>query len=137
MKYATRQGRLLLDYFGKYPEKHITAEELSEALKNDVAKATIYRQLEKLVGEGSIRKYSLGKGNSSCYQLNREKHCELHYHLMCTECKKVIHLECEALDALSKHIASEHGFVLDSSRTVLYGQCASCRAKSKKISENK
>ena len=132
MKYSTKQGRKVYEYFVNNPKKHISADELYKKLSGSVGKATVYRQLEKLCDEGLIRKYSIGKGQSSCYQLNKEKHCETHYHLMCTECHKVIHLECDTLSSLSKHIMSEHGFLLDSSKTVLYGICSDCLEKQKK-----
>ena len=131
MKYTTKQGKLLIEYFENNNDRHITASELIEHFKDSIAKATVYRQLEKLCDAGIIRKYTIGIGKENCFQLNETQHCEMHFHLMCNECKKIIHLECKALNEISSHICEEHGFELDSSKTVLYGKCSDCQNKAK------
>ncbi len=129
MAYVTKQNSAVIEYISANPEMHFTADELAEALSASVSRSTVYRRLEKLCAEGVVRKYETGAGNKCCYQYVGDKDCETHYHLVCTECNKTIHLKCDTLSEISAHIKQEHDFVLDNSRTVLYGKCGDCLRK--------
>ena len=48
-------------------------------------------------------------------------------------CGRLFHTECAYLNTLSEHIKNEHGFLVDGSKTVLYGLCKTC-AKEKQHS---
>ena len=126
-EYRTRQGQAVLELFEQNKERHFTAEEAAAALKDHVGRATVYRQLERLVRDGEIRKYSLGKGESCCYKRAAGAECDTHYHLICLRCKKLIHLDCSLMAKLDAHVLDAHDFRLDPSRTVLYGVCGECR----------
>ena len=50
MSYNTRQRELILDYIKKNAKKHLTADDIADALKSEnVGKTTVYRYLEKLL----------------------------------------------------------------------------------------
>ena len=66
--YKTKQQDLLLSYLRQMQGKHFTAEDVrSHFAKKDITIgiATIYRQLEKLVAEGTIQKYFIVEHSAS------------------------------------------------------------------------
>lgn len=81
--------------------------------------------------EGIVRKYVLDGKSSACYQfLSGEPHaCTEHFHLKCTQCGQLFHVSCDYLNQLGEHLLEHHGFVIDHTKTVLYGLCAACAKK--------
>ena len=130
--YNTKQRERIIRCLKDAQERHFTAEELFYALSkadkaNAPALATVYRTLDKLVKDGCIRKYSAGEGEKACFQyISDRADCGEHYHLKCTGCGALIHLDCSQMGMLVSHIRQKHRFILDTSRTVLYGLCAKC-----------
>ena len=119
MSYNTRQRELILDYIKKNAKKHLTADDIADALKAEqVGKTTVYRYLEKLCEQNIVRKFILSEGKSACYQYNDEKQCHDHFHMKCLKCGKLFHLECDHLKDIAAHISKMHDFTIDSSRTV-------------------
>lgn len=128
MGYETKQSRLVDSFLKENTEKHFSAEDVYFALVSKgekIGRTTVYRQLDKLVETGKVRKFIVGENDACCYQYNDE-HCHNHYHLKCSGCGRLIHTECDFLDKLSKHIFDDHQFAIDGSKTVLYGTCKSC-----------
>ena len=86
--------------------------------------------LEKLEAEGLVRRYALDDRGSACWQYagtdGAAGACRHHFHLKCTECGTLFHLNCDHLQEIAAHVASEHGFCIDPARTVFYGICADC-----------
>lgn len=124
--YNTKQKDSIMLAIDSFGEKHFTAEDIFRILASDsgVGVSTIYRHLDKLAGEGKIQKYFL-EGQGACYQ---KKECkEKHFHLKCTKCGRLEHLSCDNLKKISSHVLDEHGFEIDSARTVFYGVCRECR----------
>ena len=77
--------------------------------------------------DGSVRKYLCEEGKSACFQyVGDSEECRLHFHLKCIKCGKLIHLECDYLSDLEKHISEHHKFTVDNTKTVLYGVCEDC-----------
>ncbi len=130
--YKTKQ-RAAVEAVLQSTDNHVTVEEMVERLNADgksVGRTTVYRCLERLVEEGRVRKYAAQSGESACYQYISDDHaCHEHFHLKCTACGRLIHIECDHMNELSAHIAAEHGFAVDPLKTVLYGLCGECAAK--------
>ncbi len=130
--YKTKQ-RAAVEAVLQSTDNHVTVEEMVERLNADgksVGRTTVYRCLERLVEEGRARKYAAQSGESACYQYIADDHaCHEHFHLKCTACGRLIHIECDHMNELSAHIAAEHGFAVDPLKTVLYGLCGECAAK--------
>jgi len=128
--YNTRQKEKLIDYLMKNKEKHTNVLEISAYLSAEgtpLGTATIYRQLDKLVESGVVRKYTFDSKTGACYQyIDNKEECHEHFHLKCLKCGKLIHLDCDHLSNIKEHIAEHHGFIIDSSQTVFYGICAEC-----------
>ena len=95
-----------------------------------VSAATVYRQLEKLVEEGVAVKSVPAGEKSACFELLDHGACEPRrcYHMKCTSCGKLIHLDCDEIDRLCAHMLDHHGFHVDMSTTVLFGTCKECAA---------
>ena len=131
--YRTRQQEELLRYLRATPGQHHTAAQIREhfaAGENAIGTTTIYRQLERLVEEGAVRKYVLGNGDSACYEYTGQREaCAAHFHCKCEKCGRLIHLSGDELQEIRGHLQRNHGFSLDCGRTVFYGVCAQCRNK--------
>ena len=131
--YMTRGYFLVRDVLMKAKGAHLFADDIHEALRErgeKVGRTTVYRQLDRLVNEGFARR-TLGERGGSCYSYV-EDGCTEHYHMVCTLCGKLAHLSCDHVEELFHHIKSEHGFLVDSGKTVLYGRCAACLREEKR-----
>ena len=105
-RYKTKQREILIEYFEGRPGKHITAGDVSEYCKEQgalVGQSTIYRQLESLVDEGIINKYTIDVNSPACFEyIGEEVHedKETCFHCKCEKCGKLIHLHCEELEEI-------------------------------------
>lgn len=130
--YNTKQKEKLVDFLINNKDKHTTVQEISAYLSTEgspLGTATIYRQLDKLVESGVVRKFVIDGKTGACYQyIENEHECREHFHLKCISCGKLIHLNCDHLMSINKHIEEHHGFIIDPSQTVFYGRCADCSA---------
>ncbi len=132
-KYKTKQREVILEFLKNNPSRHFTADDVFLKLKDtgkSVGKSTVYRYLEMLEKEGSVKKYIIDDTSSACYEyINDCSKCENHFHLKCSDCGALIHIDCDFLDQLNEHVLEDHNFHIDNSRTVLYGQCNACSGK--------
>jgi Fur family ferric uptake transcriptional regulator len=130
--YKTRQRQRILDYMISLGGGHVTVNQMVRRFVEEgaeVGQTTIYRHLEKLAAEGKIRKFVLSDGNSACYQyIETGAECREHFHLICEACGALIHLDCELLDEIQRHLLGSHGFQIDLLKTVFYGKCEKCRS---------
>ena len=130
-EYVTRGYLLVKDALKDAHGNHLSADAiyaLLEARGEKVGRTTVYRQLERLCGEGyAIRTETEG---THCYSVASGE-CGAHYHLVCTVCGRLEHLSCERVRELFSHIEREHSFRISPARTALYGLCAACTRQSK------
>ena len=130
MGYNTKQREKLLEFLIENKERHMSVQNISSYFSGEgitVGTATIYRQLDKLVEQGIVRKYVIDEKTGACYQyIEEQEGCRKHFHLKCTRCGRLIHLTCDHLSGLGEHIYEHHGFRVDPSKTVFYGLCAEC-----------
>ena len=131
--YQTKQKDLILSCLSENKNRHVTVEMIVDFLKGKgepVGQTTVYRNLDKLVKEGRVLKYAVPGGMRACYQYFNDPENHLHhYHLVCTECRQLIHFNCNHMDQLSTHMQEKHHFSLDNDKTILYGRCESCTLK--------
>ncbi len=128
-EYATRQKQLLIDFLRRNRDRQLSMADVADGVKNDnIGKSTVYRQVANLCEEGVLRRFRGNDGKSVVYQyVGHFGGCDSHFHLKCSACGKVIHLDCEQIMKLREHILKGHGFLIDLKDTVLYGVCDSCR----------
>lgn len=133
INYKIKQRDELLEYVKSTKGSHFTVEDVSSYFKNKstpIGTATIYRCIEKMLSEHVISKYIIDEHSAACFEYtgsDEEEHKQNHFHLKCEKCGKLIHLVCSELNAISNHIMEEHGFAIDSFRTVFYGTCQECK----------
>ncbi len=130
MDYNTKQREIILDFLIK-SENHVTVADIEKHLSEcgkRVGRATIYRYLNKLTGDGVVRKFASEEG--AFYQYVR-KDCHSHYHFVCNDCGKLIHVQCDALDKMCAHVLGDHGFKIDMGKTIFCGECSECAGVAK------
>lgn len=132
-EYKTKQREALVEYLIENRNVHLTAAEIAAHMRqsgNPLGTSTIYRQLDKLVASGAVRKYIVDESSPSCYQyVDDAKTCCEHFHLKCNRCGKLIHMDCDLLKQISQHMQHHHGFMIDNSKTLFYGLCSDCQCK--------
>ena len=130
--YKTKQREELLSYLKELHGEHCTAALICEHFKNSgsaIGKATIYRQLEQLVEEGLVTKYTIDAGSPACFEYvdsEEHEHHEVCFHCKCEKCGKLFHMHSEELEALQAELKQNHAFAMDLKRTVFYGICDAC-----------
>ncbi len=128
--YNTKQKDEIIKAIAEFGGRHFTAADVVRCLLDkgiSVGQATVYRTIDRLSESGRLRKYIVD-GAASCYQA-AENHgdCHEHFHLKCAKCGTLIHTECAELAKIASHIASDHCFEIDFSKTVFYGVCENCK----------
>ena len=132
-KYKTKQREILLTYLRTAPGEHFTAGDICEYFRSQaspIGQSTVYRQLEELVDEGILNKYVIDPTGPACFEyMEREDHCddEVCFHCKCEKCGKLIHMHCDELKEIQRHLMTDHQFRLDPLRTVFYGVCEDCK----------
>lgn|SRR5699024_8973762 len=132
--YKTRQSEQIADYLRSRPGQHITAAELCAHFAGNgvhMGKATVYRHLDRMVEEGTVTRYTVDGATGACYAYTGPHEAsagETCYHCKCEQCGALIHLHCDEVEHLRRHMLAHHGFALDGRRTVFYGLCEACRA---------
>jgi Fur family ferric uptake transcriptional regulator len=131
--YNTAGKKALIEYMAQNFERQFTVDELYAALSDagtSVGKSSLYRLLERLVADGAVRKFKESELSSAVFQyIGSDEGCSRHLHLKCAECGKLVHLECPNSIELIAHIYEEHGFSIDSKKSVLYGKCKDCQTE--------
>ena len=131
MKYLTKNKKNVLSFLRTNNDRHFTIEEIQNELK-DIPIASLYRIVDELVEIGLVRKYVIDNNTSACFQYIGDGLTHSHFHLLCTKCSKLIHLECHEVNELIEHIEKEHGFSVDISKVNLYGLCEECKKEENK-----
>lgn len=126
----TRQKRLILACLQEQRDQHISADEIIELLKASglaVGKATVYRVLKQLEEEGVVKRYQIAEGVGACYQyVGRHSVCNEHYHLLCSGCGAVTHVDSDLIRRFTGEMLQQHQFQIDERKTVFYGVCSRC-----------
>ena len=130
--YNTKQKEKLTDYFKKNMSRQLTINDIIEEVSGngEAGKSTIYRQIAKMVEDGELLRMNGEDSKSAVYQYMGEgTHCREHFHLKCIACGELIHMECAMMQEITDHVRLHHGFVIDNSKSVLYGLCTICSEK--------
>ena len=125
--YNTKQKDLILDVIKKR-NREFTIKDIYDDLKEEVGLTTIYRLVDKLVSENKLNK-TISKDNITVYQYLNECNKENHFYLKCDECGNLIHVDCDCIDDLTKHIFKEHSFKPNKEHIIINGLCKKCNRK--------
>lgn len=124
--YHTKQKEYLLEEITKL-KTEFTIKELFEAFERKVGLTTIYRFIGQLENDGRIVKTI--HDNHVYYQYLCNCIEENHFFLKCIHCGAVIHVDCDYVDELSKHIQKKHHFLLKKDHLIMDGICENCFSK--------
>lgn len=111
-------------------DTHPQADDVYTALSRRrlrVSRATVFRTLEGLARLGIISKAS-HTGSSVRY----DGRTDLHHHLICIACDRVIDFSDKHLDSLPVPDTRRLGFVVSDLQVQLRGTCRECRAQEEK-----
>jgi Fur family peroxide stress response transcriptional regulator len=107
-------------------DDHPTADRLFKDVSSrhrGIARATVHRTLETLVGMGLIAKAD-HPGHVNRY----DPRIAVHHHLVCTRCDRIIDIQDKRLDALPLPDTSAFAFDAVDMRVQVRGICKECRA---------
>lgn len=126
----TPQRQIVLSVFLDNPEKHLSAEDVHDLLRDshsEIGLATIYRSLELLYELSILEKIEFGDGCSRFELANPEESIHHHHHIICTECGKVIEFKDDLLESLEALIEKEFDFKISNHQVKFFGKCKECR----------
>lgn len=129
-EYNTRQKRELLKFLKDRSMQHFSVDEVVFEMQDRgerIGRSTVYRYLELLAEQGSVRKYQSVQGVTQYQHVEDGADCDGHFHMMCSKCGNLFHVDCSLMGALTKHLMEDHGFALDPRETILVGTCGACR----------
>ncbi len=136
--YRTTARTKITDFLKDNSGRSVTASDIQTGLKAqnlDINISTVYRYLHRLSSDGLINSYSSDKGDTTLYQYaGADATCNEHLHLQCTNCQRVIHLDCDFMHEINEHIMDHHGFSIECRGSILYGLCNRCRQLSEEAS---
>jgi len=129
--YSTRQKRELLKFLKERSLQHFSVDEVVFEMQDrgeKIGRSTVYRYLELLAEQGSVRKYQSVQGITQYQHVEDAASCDDHFHMMCSRCGNLMHVDCALMRSMSDHLMKDHGFMLDPRETILVGVCEKCRA---------
>ena len=129
-EYSTRQKRELVRFLQERKLQHFSVDDVVFEMQDRgerIGRTTVYRFLEQLTEQGSVRKYQNVQGVTQYQHVEDSAACDGHFHMMCRRCGNLLHVDCELMGMMSAHLMEEHGFQLDPRETILVGVCQRCR----------
>ena len=128
---VTNQRLLVLEVLADHRDKHMTAEDIYELVKEDypeIGLATIYRTVQLLREMQLVDRINLDDGclryEMSYLFVGEKKHH--HHHMICKTFWKVVPFEEDLLDELERLVEQETGFRVSDHELKFYGQCEEC-----------
>ena len=129
-EYQTRQKRAMTRFLAAHAMQSFTPEELARAMEAEgvrVGVTTAYRFLESLCRQQTARRYQDARGISRYQYHGGDDECERHFHVVCSRCGNMFHVDCAMASQLAEHLYAEHGFRVDPRECVLVGLCRDCQ----------
>lgn len=121
---VTLQRRAVLDAISARGD-HPTADDIYEDVRRrlpDISRTTVYRVLEFLVDLGIVTK--IGHPGAT---IRFDSRTELHHHLVCLHCNKLIDFEDPGLNAIEPPDTRQLGFEVSDYSIQFRGICRACR----------
>jgi len=128
--YQTKQRKQILEYLAGHPGQSVPAKEIHAVCQQNgtpISLAIIYRQLEHLMQESKIKKVVTSDGAGIQSQYVAEAAALDAFYLKCDRCGKLAQMDCGLLHEVADHMGTEHGFLINAAKSVLYGRCRSCK----------
>jgi Fur family transcriptional regulator, ferric uptake regulator len=112
---------------------HLTSLQVYEEIRERlpaVNQSTVYRALERLVRNGHVSVSDMGTG-ASVYELLADG---FHHHLICQGCGLVITIGHAEVNHFFASLELANQFEIVTNHLILFGNCARCQEKMKKLS---
>ncbi|MFV0479984.1 MAG: Fur family transcriptional regulator [Anaerorhabdus sp.] len=124
--YKTEQRKVLVDFFKKNKDQLFPAYEIFDAIKSKekISRSAIYRNLERLVKNGELRRVAVDGQRGYSYQFLGETECERHLHLNCECCGSVVHVNEEITTSVMEAMKI---FNMDIKKSIFIGTCRKCQ----------
>lgn len=131
---VTRQRVTVIEILKKAKEP-VTAEEIYDQVedKEILNYSTVYRTLNTLSEKGALIKTG-EPGGKMYFQLKGHHHS---HQLECMECHKQIQIDACPVEAFSRAVSKETGFVVMEHSLQIKGLCADCAANNTDKKANK
>ncbi len=107
-----------------HSHEHVTAEQVSAALGEEVHRATVYRTLDRLAELGIVS--AMRTGDATSYHLAVTAHGHEHLHARCRLCGRVVVLPVDSLQGAVDRLRHARLFRLDPAKSDLVGICEDC-----------
>lgn len=123
----TKQRRIVLETVRNHTD-HPTANTIYEevhAIDGKISQGTVYRNLNCLSENGEILHIKVPGADR--YDLRTD----LHYHIICLKCGKVIDIPFNYLSDPDEKVADATGYTVFRHRAVFEGICPECKNKNK------
>ena len=124
----TKQREIIFNVLKERSPKHVTPEELFSIVHEEykqIGIATIYRTLNIFEELGIVNKQEF-TDNAYTYELIDSK-SNIHDHIICTKCGKIIEDECIDSSELSDFLKKMYDFDLNYYSLRIYGTCSECQ----------
>lgn len=107
-------------------DTHRTSQQIYEEIRERlpaVNPSTIYRSLDRMAEHGIVSVSDIGQG-ASVYEIVTN---ELHHHLVCQNCGKIITVGQEQVEGFFLKIETENNFKILTNHLILFGICGECQ----------
>lgn len=124
MKYSRQ--RELIEATVKERNTHPTADDVYDILKPNnpnLSLGTVYRNLNQLAEHGLINKLYVPNDKDRFDGFINE-----HSHMICSNCNTIYDMDLDLLKQLKSSVYNKTGFELSTSKIVVNGICANCKA---------
>jgi len=123
---ATIQMRRILEYI-TFSEGHPSADDIYWEVRKNLPKislGTVYRNLEKLVNEGKVRRFVSGENKFRFDLVYKD-----HQHIRCLKCDMVVDVWNVSTKDILKKIGEKTDFKISEMNMEITGICPKCRGK--------
>ena len=117
----------------RHSEKSFSVEELYAEMEKEYngtelpGKSTVYRLIQQMTEEGSVKRMANEKSRKFAYQIAGGAHCACHLHMKCVDCGRLLHMDDDESLRLMAEVMRKNRFEVDGKQTVLVGTCGDCR----------
>lgn len=133
-KYQTEQRKKLISLFESNPHQSYSVQDIHAFLgEDDISISAIYRNISEMLKQGILIKIRDKNCSGTLYQYVNSVHCEGIIHFKCESCDNTFHLSKSISQMLVNLAEEDYSFILNSSSTFLYGECANCSQKRNNI----
>ncbi len=120
---STKQRDVIVETFFRL-DKHITADELLEHVREDLPRigyATVYRTLKLLVDQNFALPKDFGDGQTRYDPLHNQD--PQHDHIICVDCREIVEFTDSVIDERLEALADDHQYSIRRKELELYAEC--------------